>query len=372
MREIIIDKEFSALLPTIKDEVYATLEKNIVRDGCREPLSLWKNILLDGHNRYKICQKNKIKFDTVDINLGSRDEAKVWIIDNQLGKRNLAAYQYFELVEHLEPLIRKEAKEKQFSTLKQGSKTPVLQNSVERQPIDTQKEMAEKAHMSHDTYYRCKEIAEKATEEDKKALRKGDLSINKVYSKINREQNRADKKQKVNEDIKNHPLPKDKYNVIYADPPWEYDFAETENRKIENQYPTMPLEEIKALKVPSADNCVLFLWATAPKLEQAFEVLRDWDFEYKSCMIWDKETLGMGYWSRVQHEILLVGTKGKMSPPEPEKRVRSVYREKKSTHSKKPDYYYKIIEEMFPNGKYIELFSRRKFNDKWSIWGINA
>jgi N6-adenosine-specific RNA methylase IME4 len=159
------------------------------------------------------------------------------------------------------------------------------------------------------------------------------------------------------------------YDVIYCDPPWKYDFAETENRAIENHYPTMELEDIKNIKVPSAENSVLFLWATAPKLIEALEVMNAWGYAYKTQSVWDKELIGSGYWFRGQHEILLVGVKGKFSPPIPENRESSVYREKRTQHSKKPTHYYEWIEKAFPNQRYLEMFSRNTFNEKWSVWG---
>jgi len=105
-----------------------------------------------------------------------------------------------------------------------------------------------------------------------------------------------------------------KYDVIYADPPWKYGFSKSDSRKIENQYPTMTTEEICELSVPSKDNSVLYLWATAPKLLEAMKVIYNWGFEYKTCAVWDKEIVGMGYWFRGQHELLLVATKGKYPP----------------------------------------------------------
>src|SRR5208282_644580 len=126
------------------------------------------------------------------------------------------------------------------------------------------------------------------------------------------------------------------YSVIYADPPWRYDFSKSGSRKIENQYPTMAVEEICALTIPAADNAVLYLWATAPKLLWALAVMKAWGFTYKTQAVWDKEIAGMGYWFRGQHEILLVGTKGRFSPPPQAERVSSVIRERRSKHSKKP------------------------------------
>lgn len=164
-------------------------------------------------------------------------------------------------------------------------------------------------------------------------------------------------------------LPEGEFDVILADPPWKYDFAPTSSTQIEQHYDTMETEDICNLKIPSANSSVLFLWTTSPKLEQGIQVLNAWGFEYKTCGVWDKVSKGMGYWFLGQHELLLVGTKGDFSPPTPDKRVSSVYSEKKTSHSKKPDYYYKLIEQMFPNGKYLELFARQKYNDKWTCWG---
>ena len=160
----------------------------------------------------------------------------------------------------------------------------------------------------------------------------------------------------------------DRYDVIYADPPWRYDFAPTRSRKIENQYPTMTTEEICKLSVPSATNAVLYLWATAPKLIDALRVLHAWGFTYKTHAVWDKESMGMGYWFRNLHELLLVGVKGKMSPPESTLRISSVYEEKRGKHSKKPEYFYKVLEDSYPELNKIELFSRNK-RSNWAHWG---
>lgn len=157
-----------------------------------------------------------------------------------------------------------------------------------------------------------------------------------------------------------------KYQIIYADPPWRYDFSKSDSRKIENQYPTMKVEEICELNIPSEDNSVLYLWATAPKLLEALQVMKSWGFIYKSQAVWDKETIGMGYWFRGQHEILLVGTKGKFSPPNIKKP--SVFRFKRSKHSKKPNEIRDYIAQAFPNESKVELFARNK-TEGWDIWG---
>jgi len=178
MKKIVIDAEFKALMPEITVSEYAELEKLILKDGCREPLSLWKNILIDGHNRYNICQEHNIKFSTVDIQLESREAVKIWMIRNQLGKRNLTDFQRVEIVVLLEENYRDKGKE---NMSKDDKKQPCLNSDK----VDTKRELAKLADVSHDTYYRVKKIIEKASEKDKELLRKGDKKINEIFLKIN-------------------------------------------------------------------------------------------------------------------------------------------------------------------------------------------
>lgn len=158
------------------------------------------------------------------------------------------------------------------------------------------------------------------------------------------------------------------YDVIYADPPWRYSFSKSDSRKIENQYPTMAVDEICELKVPAKKDCVLYLWATAPKLLEALKVMKAWGFEYKTQAVWDKGKIGMGYWFRGQHELLLVGVRGKVSPPEHPLRVSSVLRFNRSKHSKKPDEIRDLISGWFPSAEKLEMFCRSPAPG-WAVFG---
>lgn len=164
------------------------------------------------------------------------------------------------------------------------------------------------------------------------------------------------------------PLPKDLYQILLADPPWEYEHSVSDSRKIENQYPTMSLEIICNLKIPAAPDSLLFLWATNPKLEEAFSVINAWGFSYRTNLVWIKDKIGMGYYFRQQHELLLVAKKGNFPTPAPETRVSSVLNSPRLNHSQKPDTVYEIIEAMYPEAKKLELFSRAK-REKWARWG---
>ena len=158
------------------------------------------------------------------------------------------------------------------------------------------------------------------------------------------------------------------YDLIYADPPWRYSFSKSNSRKVENQYPTMTVKEICSLDVPAAKDCVLYLWATAPKLLEALEVMRAWGFTYKTQAVWDKGKIGMGYWFRGRHEILLVGVRGNVSPPEQATRVASVFNFDRSKHSKKPVEIRELIENWYPGKKKLEMFCRSAAPG-WAVYG---
>lgn len=160
-------------------------------------------------------------------------------------------------------------------------------------------------------------------------------------------------------------------NLVLADPPWRYDFAETDSRQIENQYPSATAEEICGMGPRTQPDAVLLLWATVAKLTEALQVMEAWGFEYKTSAVWDKEKIGMGYWFRGQHELLLVGTKGKFSPPDESVRRSSVFREERGKHSAKPECVYQWIETAFPEAKKLEMFCRNP-RAGWVVHGNEA
>ena len=167
------------------------------------------------------------------------------------------------------------------------------------------------------------------------------------------------------------PLPKDVFNVIYADPPWKYDNTGLVGM-IEKQahYPTMSLENICKLKIPSFKNSILFLWVTNPFLREGLQVCEAWGFNYKSNIVWIKRNLkkpGIGFYVRGQHELLFICTKGSMLPTS-NIVVSSIIEADIDEHSKKPEQGYNLIEKLYPNGKYLELFARDT-RKNWTSWG---
>jgi N6-adenosine-specific RNA methylase IME4 len=173
-------------------------------------------------------------------------------------------------------------------------------------------------------------------------------------------------------------LPERRYVVLYADPPWRFEVYSRDtglDRDAANHYPVMTLDDIKALDVASiaASDSVLFLWGTSPMIEHAHEVMRAWGFAYKSQFIWVKDRVGLGFWARGKHEILLVGTRGKVPAPAPGTQFPSVIEAKAREHSRKPDEAYEIIERYFPTAPKVELFARPgMLRPTWDYWGPEA
>jgi len=159
-----------------------------------------------------------------------------------------------------------------------------------------------------------------------------------------------------------------RYDIIYADPPWRYDFSKSKNRAIESHYKTMSLDDICKLRIPAKKDSILFLWATTPKLIEAITVMKRWGFTYKTNLVWVKNKMGMGYYARGRHELLLIGTKGKNKVPATADRQDSVILGERTEHSRKPEAAYVLIETSFPNCKYLELFARNT-RKGWVSWG---
>jgi DNA modification methylase len=184
MQDIIISNEFKELIPPLSDDEFSQLESNCLSEGIRDPLILWDETLVDGHNRYAISQKHGIGFKTKQLLFDDIDQAKVWIINNQLGRRNINDYCRLSLVKAKEEIVKAEAKERQLSGLKQfEDNDTVKQNSAERRyENQTRAILAKEAGVSHDTYDKFKKIEEGATPELKEKLKQSEVSINAAYS----------------------------------------------------------------------------------------------------------------------------------------------------------------------------------------------
>jgi N6-adenosine-specific RNA methylase IME4 len=185
-------------------------------------------------------------------------------------------------------------------------------------------------------------------------------------------------------------LPNQKFDVIYADPPWHYNgkmqFDKTgkgveqidHSKKIfissaAFKYPTLKLDELKAIPVTAIarDDCLLFLWTTNPHLAQAIELGHAWGFEYKTvAFVWDKLSHNPGQYTLSNCELCLLFKRGKIPRPRGARNIQQLLRAPRGEHSAKPIEVAHAIERMFPTQKRIELFARRPMKG-WEAWGLD-
>jgi len=171
--DITIESEFEFLLPAMAKEEKQKLRESLELEGCRDPLVLWGDILVDGHNRYRLCMELGIPFRTVDRAFLDRNAVKLWILENQLTRRNLSDLDRIDAVMNIEFFIAVKAKENQSRSEGRGKKG--CQNSDNL--IDTKQEAAALAGVSHDTYAKGKKVLEKGTPKLKQAVREKKASI---------------------------------------------------------------------------------------------------------------------------------------------------------------------------------------------------
>lgn len=174
-------------------------------------------------------------------------------------------------------------------------------------------------------------------------------------------------------------FPDKKYEVIYADPPWQFKnySDETATHWVGDHYSLMRQEDIAALPVGdiSEKDSTLFLWATYPTLPRALELMESWGFRYKTvAFTWAKTNIlsdsfftGMGYWTRSNAEICLLGTRG--HPKRVSKAVRQLIVSPRRAHSQKPDEARERIVELMGDVPRIELFARGEAPLGWDAWG---
>lgn len=179
---IIVDEEFKSLIPPLSPDEYSQLEENIVRDGIRDPLVVWHvpngdDILIDGHNRFEISIKHAgIPFQIKRMTFDLRKDVIRWIILNQFGRRNLSSYDRSVLALKLKPVFTERAKEKQAEA---GG---AVRQKSDKAVIDTKKELAKIANVSHDTIHKVETIENSGNELVKQQAKSGEISINKAYN----------------------------------------------------------------------------------------------------------------------------------------------------------------------------------------------
>jgi DNA modification methylase len=197
-----IKEEFKKLIPALSVEEYKQLEENCLAEGIRESIITWNGYIIDGHNRYEIATRHDLKYESIDKSFDSEDDVKEWMVNNQLGRRNLQDFVRGELMQTLEDLLKNKGveiyKEKVGRPKKES--LSIMDNDLKH---NTQKIVSDKLGWSTGKKARFDVVTKKAPEEIKAQLRTGEISINQAYQDIKKEEKReqlAEKKERVNAD----------------------------------------------------------------------------------------------------------------------------------------------------------------------------
>jgi len=379
--KLLTNKKFENLIPPLDKDEFDRLTKSIIDEGCRDPLIISDGEIIDGHNRYAICTKHNVSFKTKKKIFKDDNEKIIWIINNQLARRNISKYDRTRLALKQENIFSKQTKEKMKLSGGRGKKGVQISAPLNSQrklatdkKVKTRDKIAKVAKVSHDTVAKVKVIEKEADAKIKKQLSEQKTTINKVYKDIVKKKKRED----IGKNNKKVPLPKKKYGIIYADPPWNFKHYSDKgrDRSPANYYRLQDLEDLKRIPIQDLadDNCILFMWVTHPFLEKSMDVIKAWGFKYKTAgFTWIKENKksdswfwGMGYWTRANSELCLIATKG--SPQRKSSSVHELICTRIEKHSKKPDIVKDKIVELMGDIPRIELFARTKTKG-WDVWG---
>ena len=180
MIELQIDDELKAWIDPLSAEEYELLEASIVEEGCRDPLVVWGGYLLDGHNRYEICRKHGIEFVTFEkAGLSTKDDVKIWMIQNQMGKRNATEFTRTALALKLKPLLEQRAiQRKAASQTGPGEQVGQVRQNSDAPKGRTDDGIAKMVGVSRDTVRKVEKIIEKASPKVIEQVRSGEISIN--------------------------------------------------------------------------------------------------------------------------------------------------------------------------------------------------
>lgn len=195
MKKLIIDEELKSLIRPLSEDEYEALEQSILDEGCRDSIIVWHGVIVDGHNRYQICIKHNLDFSVTDMDFESKDEAKSWMIDNQLSRRNLSAVDRIILAQKKTALLEEQALENKRaggrlkSDIIHDSSVGALDKNDKSSsndrftPINVRKETAALAGVSEGTVAKVLKIQEKHPELLDQ-IRAGEMSIHKAYKSV--------------------------------------------------------------------------------------------------------------------------------------------------------------------------------------------
>ena len=189
--ELTVDPEFRDLIPPLNEEELKLLEASLVADGCESPLIVWNGVIIDGHNRYAICRKHGIPFSIQEKNFSSRDDAMLWMLRNQLGRRNLNDYQRGEMVLVLKSRMKTDAEKRKYAGVSDCDLPENFQEGQAsekdrkgREERETYTRLGKLAGVSGRQMRKIDKLANSADEATKAKLRKGEVSVHRAYTDL--------------------------------------------------------------------------------------------------------------------------------------------------------------------------------------------
>lgn len=371
--------ELANLFPLMDEAQHGDLVADIKENGLIEAIILHEGKILDGRNRYNACndagvEPNLVEYEgedalsyVISLNLNRRHLnesqramigaklANMQVGDNQHGSANLPT-----LTSNKDASEKLNVSERIIRSAKQVQKEGIedLQKSVESGKVSVSA---------------ASDIATLDKAEQEIIVAKGEAEILKMAKEIRAKKSEFRKAERIadiikqTEDVKNLDINFNKsYSCIVIDPPWGYGTEYDPNgRRAANPYPEMTLEQIKNIKLPTTDDCVLWLWTTHKFMRHSFDIIDTWGFRDVSILTWKKNRIGLGSWLRSQSEFCIMCVKG--SPVVNLSNQSTVIEGKLREHSRKPDEFYNMVDSLCVGTK-LDYFSREQRND-WDTFG---
>lgn len=353
--------KFANLFPMMENVEFNELKKDIKENGLIESVITLENKILDGRNRYKACKELGIEPKKKEF-VGN-DPLK-FVISTNLRRRHLTASQRVMVARKSRPFFVEQAKKR----LGNNQYTSCPELIPESKQGDSRDKLGETFNVSGRYIDLAEKVIEKKPELEEQLI-SGEKTITEAIKEVKQEERKEKLEQQKKEiECGNLKAPEGKFDVIAIDPPWEYGTKYDPNHymgRASNPYPEMSLEQIKKIKLPANDDCVLWLWVTNAYLPHIKDILEEWGFEYKSIITWNKVNMGIGHWLRNVTEHCILAIKGK--PYFNNKSYTTLITEKRTNHSSKPEEFYKMVNNICA-GKKLEYFSRKK-REGWDVFG---
>jgi N6-adenosine-specific RNA methylase IME4/ParB-like chromosome segregation protein Spo0J len=354
--EIKEDPEIKSLFEDLSGEAYEELKRDIERRGIQVPLVVAQDgTLVCGYQRYRVAKELKVEPPIQVLRFTSKEEMLEYAFKDNILRR------------HLTPFQKIEASLRFFKLAKERARERMLRGTLAEKSAGVEKGratevIARQVGFSHDLVEMAIWLMENAPEEELEKLRSGERAISNLYKEIRR----VKKVEELKKRAETLQAPEGKFDVIVVDPPWPYGTKyDPDGRRCASPYPEMSLEEIKALKLPASENCVLWLWTTNAFMHEAFHVLEAWGFEPKTILTWAKNKPGLGDWLRGQTEHCILAVKGK--PVINLTNQTTLLFGEARGHSRKPEEFYRLVESLC-FGRKLDYFAREK-REGWEAYG---